>query len=107
MLVALILNIIAIAVLSFGLFHQFENPKNKATYGYFLAAGMIPYLIVTALVMLVQIFLKHNLIFILLLICLASPFVIGKLVKYQTLKKYTVIQILCFCISLVLFLTSY
>ena len=107
MLIAIIINILSIAVLFYGLFNQFENPKQKAIYGYVLAAGMIPYLLITGLVMLVQVFIKQNLLFFLLLICIASPFVIGKLVKYKTLKKYTVIQILCFCVSLVLFWINY
>jgi hypothetical protein len=36
-----------------------------------------------------------------LFLCVISPFVIGKLVRYETLKKYTIIQIAFYIVSLI------
>lgn len=97
-IVTLIFNIIAVAILAFGLFHTFEHPKNKAIYGYTIAGSCIPYMILLTIFVILEM-LHGNYKFSLLLICVISPFVIGKLVKYETLKFYTAIQILCFIAS--------
>jgi len=100
-LLALICNIWAILVLCVGLFFKIENPKSKAVYGYVIASGMIPYMLALSIFAFYGAFVGHNFWSLLLILCVISPFVIGKLVRYETLKKYTVIQILCFCVSLV------
>ena len=100
-LITIILNIVAILVLCAGLFHKFENPKNKAVYGYVIAGGMIPYMLALSIYVISDIIVNRNFWSIFLILCVISPFIIGKLVKYETLKKYTIIQIFCFCISLV------
>ncbi len=96
----LIFNILVILVFTFGLFYKFKEPKRKAIYGYVMASAMIPYMILLAIITLLGVVFLHS-INILYLICLVSPFVIGKLVRLETLKKYTVLQILFFCISLI------
>lgn len=100
-LTALIFNILAILVLCVGLFFKIENPKSKAVYGYVIAGGMIPYMLTLSNFAFYDSFIRHNFWSLLLILCVISPFIIGKLVRYETLKKYTVIQILCFCVSLV------
>jgi hypothetical protein len=97
----IILNILAILVLCIGLFFRIENPKSKAVYGYAIAGGMIPYMFALSVFVAADVIIKHHLWSILLILCVISPFIIGKLVRYETLKKYTFIQILCFCVSLV------
>jgi hypothetical protein len=99
-LITIILNIVAILVLCAGLFHKFENPKNKAVYGYVIAGGMIPYMLALSIYVISDIIVNRNFWSIFLILCVISPFIIGKLVKYETLKIYTLIQILCFCASL-------
>ena len=96
----IVLNILAILVLCVGLFFKIENPKSKAVYGYAIAGGMIPYMLALSIYVIVDIIINRNFWSILLILCVISPFIIGKLVKYETLKKYTFIQILCFCASL-------
>ena len=105
-ILTLIFNIIAIAILAFGLFHTFEHPKNKAIYGYTIAGSCIPYLILLTIFVILEI-LQGNYKFSCLLFCVISPFIIGKLVKYETLKFYTAIQILCFVISAVVLIIKY
>ena len=95
-------NILTIVILSIGLFVNFKNPKNKAAYGYLIAAGMIPYLVLMCLTMILKLFYEKNCYYLILILSILSPFVIGKIVKYETLKKYTVIQIICFILSLVI-----
>lgn len=100
-LITIILNIIAILVLCIGLFVKFENPKNKAVYGYVIAGGMIPYMLALSIFVVADVIINHHFWSVLLFLCVISPFVIGRLVKFETLKIYTIIQILCFCASLV------
>lgn len=103
--ITLLINLITILALSAGLFNKFDNPKVKANYGYLLAGSIITYLLSLTLVIIWDIFFNQNFQTILLLIFVLSPFIIGKLVKYETLKKYTIIQILCFILSfMVLFI---
>jgi hypothetical protein len=98
---AIIINIISIIVLSFGLFYNFEQPKIKAVYGYTIAGCLISYMVVLSLIAIYGLIAKHNLYGLILLLCVISPFVIGKFVKYETLKIYTIVQIMCFIASLV------
>ena len=97
----IVLNILAILVLCIGLFFRIENPKSKAVYGYAIAGGMIPYMLALSIYVLADVIINRHFWSILLILCVISPFIIGKLVRYETLKKYTFIQILCFCVSLV------
>ena len=103
----IIANILAILVLLIGLFYNFEQPKIKAAYGYSIAACFIPYLVLLTFVVLYGLIVNHNLYSFILFFCVVSPFIIGKLVKYETLKKYTVVQIVCFCVSLITLLLQY
>ena len=100
-IITLITNILAILVLCVGLFFKIENPKGKAIYGYVIAGGMIPYMLALSIYVLADMIINCHYWSILLILCVISPFIIGKLVRYETLKKYTLIQILCFCASLV------
>ena len=102
-----IANILAILVLIVGLFYNFEQPKIKAVYGYFIAACFIPYLVLLTIIGIYALVVNHNLYSLILFLCVVSPFIIGKLVKYETLKKYTIVQIVCFVISLVTLLLQY
>ena len=100
-ILTILMNIAAIAVLAAGLFCKFENPKHKAIYGYTIAGSCIPYLILLTILIILEI-LHGNYKYSYLLLCVISPFIIGKLVKYETLKLYTSIQILCFMVSAVI-----
>ena len=97
----LISNFLTIFILLFGLLYKFKNPKNKAKYGIVLACIMLAYTILLSLFILFNTLLKQNFLTMLLIFCVVSPFIIGSLVKFETLKKYTILQILCFSISLV------
>ncbi len=99
--IAIFVNLAAIVGLSFVLFYNFVHPKNKAIFGYYIAGNIFLYLVLLGLVIIREWILKPNLSCFVLALCIISPFVIGKLVKYETLKKYTVIQIIFFIISLV------
>jgi len=103
--ITLFFNVITIIVLAIGLFHDFKNPKHKAFYGYSITGAMIPFLLFLTLFIIFDLFLYRNILSAaILILCAASPFIIGKLVKYETLKKYTIIQILAFCLSFVIML---
>lgn len=104
---AIIVNILAIIVLSMGLLYSFEQPKIKAVYGYCVAGSMIMYIAIITIAAIYGLIVKHNLYSIILLLCAISPFIIGKLVKYETLKKYTIIQILCFVVSSAILLINF
>lgn len=101
---AIIVNILALIVLLVGLLYNLERPKVKAVYGYTIAGCMIPYIVLLTLVALLRLTKEHSLYSFLLLLCVLSPFVIGKFVKHETLKMYTAIQIACFIVSLVILL---
>ena len=97
----IIVNLLSIIVLFIGFIHNFNEPKNKAIYGYVMAGSMLLYIIILSIIALYSIFINKFLCALLLILCVVSPFIIGKLVKHETLKKYTAIQIACFIISLV------
>ena len=102
-----IANILAILVLLIGLFYNFEQPKVKAVYGYSIAGCFIPYLVLLTLIGAYGLVVNHNMYSFILFFCVISPFIIGKLVKYETLKKYTIVQIVCFVFSLVTLLLNF
>ncbi len=97
---AAVANILSIIMLLIGLLYNFKQPKSKAVFGYFIAGSMILYLIVLSFITIYILLTNHYIRGIILLLCIISPFVIGKLVKFETLKKYTIIQIMCFIVSL-------
>lgn len=103
---AIIVNIISIIILLIGLLCTFKQPKNKAIYGYSITGCMIFYIITLGLVSIYGFLVKQYLSSLVLFLCIISPFVIGKLVKYETLKKYTIIQIICFMVSLLIILQN-
>ena len=104
---AIIVNILSVIVLLIGLLYNFKQPKNKASYGYLIAGCMLLYIITLSLALIYGVFEKHYLYSLVLLLCISSPFVIGKLVKYETLKKYTTAQIMCYVVSLVTLLLNF
>ena len=97
---AIVVNILSLIVLLIGLLCNFE-PKAKAVYGYYIAGCMLMYLALLSFIGIYGLVINHNLYCLILFLCVISPFVIGKLVKYETLKKYTVVQLMCFVVSLV------
>lgn len=97
-------NIIAIVGLLIGLFYNFVQPKEKAIFGYFVVGSMLAYIILMCLVAIRRLIVNPDLWCLILALCIISPFVVGKLVRYETLKKYTIIQILFFLVSLVILL---
>ena len=103
----IIANILSIIVFLIGLFYNFQQPKVKAVYGYTIAGCVIPYLVLLSIIGAYGLVVNHNLYSLILLFCVASPFIIGKLVKYETLKLYTFIQIICFVVSLVTLLLRF
>ena len=103
-MLAITVNIISIIVLLVGVFHSFQQPKSKEIYGYFITGSLLLYMITLGFVVIGGFITKQNLYSIILFLCVISPFIIGKLVKHQTLKKYTIIQIMCFFVSLAVML---
>ena len=104
---AIIVNILSIIILSVGIFYNFENPRGKAIYGYFVVGSMLLYIISLCFAVIYGLFMKHNFYSYILILCVISPFIIGKLVKYETLKKYTIAQVACFIVSLAILLLKF
>ena len=94
-------NILTIVGLSIGLFYNFTQPKNKAIFGYSFVGCMIVYLVLLMLVVIRRWVSNPDLWCVVLTLCIISPFIIGKLVKYETLKKYTCIQTIVFIVGLI------
>ena len=92
---AIVVNIISVIMLLIGLLYNFKQPKNKAVFGYLIAGCVLLYIITLSLASIYGFFGKHYLYSIILFLCVISHFIIGKLVKYETLKKYTIVQIMC------------
>lgn len=84
-----------------GLFYNFKHPKNKAIYGYLITSSIILYIITLSIALINGFIEKYYFYSFILFLCIISHFIIGKLVKYETLKKYTIIQILCYVLSLI------
>ena len=99
-ILAIIVNILSVIMLLIGLFYNFKQPKNKANYGYLITGCMLFYIIILGFALLKGFVEKHYLYGSVLFLCIISHFIIGKLVKYETLKKYTTAQIMCYILSL-------
>ncbi len=97
---AVIANILSIIMLPIGLVYNFEQPKTKAVYGYLIAGCMLLYILTLGMTLIYGLFAKHYLFSFILFLCIISHFIIGKLVTYETLKKYTIAQIMCYIVSL-------
>jgi len=104
---AVIVNILSIIMLLIGLFYNFKQPKNKAVYGYSIAGCIFLYMITLSLALICGLFGKHYLYSSILFLCVISHFIIGKLVKYETLKIYTSAQIMCYFVSLITLLLNF
>jgi hypothetical protein len=104
---AIIVNILSIIMLLIGLFYNFKQPKIKAIYGYLIAGCMLLYIITLGLVSISGFFGKHYLYSLVLFLCIISHFIIGKLVKYETLKIYTTVQIMFYIVSLITLLLNF
>lgn len=101
---AIIVNILTVIVLLIGLFYKFEQPKNKAIFGYTVVGSMLIYIVLLGIIAVYELFTGNTLYSLILFLCAISPFIIGKLVNYNSLKKYTIIQILCCLASLIILL---
>ena len=99
-LITFILNIVAILVLCAGMFVSFKKPKNKANFGYVLVGSVLLYMVSLFVLIIFSLFFNPNMGIVFLCVSFVSPFVIGRLVEHKTLKKYTIIQILCFALGL-------
>ena len=104
---AVISNVLSLIMFLFGLFYNFKQPKIKAVYGYLIAACMIFYIIIFSLVLICEFFKRDYIFGFILFLCIISHFIIGKLVKYETLKIYTTIQIMCYVVSLITLLLNF
>ena len=104
---AIIVNILSVIMLLVGLLYTFKQPKNKAQYGYLIAGCMVFYIVTIGLASIYGFFAKRYLYGFILFLCIISHFIIGKLVKYETLKKYTIVQIMVYVVSLVTLLSSF
>jgi hypothetical protein len=100
--ITILFNLFVISVFIPGLFLKFENPNSKAVYGYTMAFGMLLYIITILLFIITN--YKNSYVYAVLIFCLLSPFIIGKLVSYKTLKIYTIFQIICFFASFIILL---
>ena len=106
-ILAIIVNILSVIILLIGLFYNFKQPKNKAIYGYLIAGCMFLYIITLSLALIYGFLGKYYLYSVILFLCIISHFIIGKLVKYETLKKYTAVQIMCYIVSLITLLSNF
>ena len=104
---AIIVNILSVLMLLTGLLYNFKQPKNKAIFGYLIVGCMLLYIITLSLALAYGLFGKHYIYSFVLFLCIISHFVIGKLVKFETLKKYTAIQIMCYVVSLITLLLNF
>ena len=104
---AIIVNILSIIMFLIGLFYNFKQPKNKAVYGYLIAGCIFLYIITLSVALIYGFFGKLYLYSFVLFLCIISHFIIGKLVKYETLKKYTNVQIMCYVLSLITLLLNF
>lgn len=104
---AVIVNILSVIMLLIGLFYNFQQPKIKAVYGYLITGCMLLYILTLIVALIYGVFRKQYLYSIILFLCVISPFIIGKLVKYETLKKYTLVQIICYVVSLITLLLNF
>lgn len=103
---SIIANIAIIAALLTGLFYTFKAPKNKAVFGYVMVGCMIAYILTLSLFIISETVAAHNFIYMWLILCIISPFIIGKFASFKTLKKYTAIQTVCFLTSLAALFTA-
>ena len=101
LILAIIVNILSVILLSIGFFYNFKQPKNKAFFGYLIVGSMFLYVVTLSLASIYCIFENHYLCGFVLFLCVCSNFIIGRLVKYETVKKYTVAQIACYVVSLI------
>ena len=104
---AIVVNIFSIIILLLVLFCNFEQTKNKEIVGSCVVGALIFYIITLSIATIYKLIVKPDLYCIPTLLCVISPFVIGKLVKFETLKKYTIIQIMCFIVSLLALATVF
>ena len=103
---SLLINILLVIVLAINLHYLNKNslaPKTKAFLGVALGALLLLYLILMAIILVFEV-LNKNYYFIFLSIFILMPFVIGKLVSYKTLYKYSMLQMILFLFSLVFIL---
>ena len=98
---AIVVNILSVIMLLIGLFYNFKQPKNKAVYGYIIAGSLLFYVIILSIIAIYSLLINKILYSLLLILYIISPFIIGKLVRYTTLKKYTTAQIICCSVSLI------
>ena len=106
LLSAVIVNILPIIMLPIGLIYNFKQPKTKALYGYVIAGCMMLYILMLGLASIYGVFVKHYLFSLVLFMCIISHFIIGNLVTYETLKKYTIVQVMCYFVSLITLLLN-
>ena len=98
----LIINIIAILFLTMGFALSFRNnvnPKQKASLGVLIGLSMTLYIISMSLTMFFGL-IKHNFVYLIFVLYIALPFVIGHFSNYGTRKICTIYQILSYFISL-------
>jgi hypothetical protein len=98
----MVINLLLITALLVGLFHRFEIPKHKAAFGYIVTASMLIYILLLSSIAIYRLIVTHDIYSLILLLCALSPFITGKFATYNTLKAYTIIQILCCLCSLII-----
>lgn len=99
---AVLSNILIIIVFICGLFYEFKKPQYKAAFGYLMVGALLFYIILLSLFVILN---RYNHLTLILVLCALMPFIIGRLVDYNSLKKYTIIQILSCLVSLIILLT--
>ena len=105
--ITIFFNLILLLVLTIGLCCKFENPKIKANFGYTMVGSIILCLLGLSLIALLDLFRFKYQTVLFLAPVIFSPFIIGKLVVHDTIKKYTFIQILCFLFSFAYLIYEY
>ena len=100
-LLAIAANILSIIILLIGLLCKFKQPKNKAIFGYCVFGSILLYTALLGIVAICFGISNFGLYCFILTLCIISQFMIGKFVRYETLKKYTILQIMFYTVSLV------
>ena len=99
-IIAIIMNTLTILFFSLGLAFKIKNIKPNVMLGYLIAFGLLICIILNIVICLLNIYFSKYLNSFILVILSIIPFIIGYKVKFETLRLYTVLQILNLLINL-------
>ncbi len=83
---------------------QDTTPKQKAVWATLTGTFLLFYILCDLLMALITILPPHNFFFLFFAIFAIIPFLIGRVVTYETLKKYLFIQIFALILNLLIYI---